>query len=74
MDTKILGIDEAGRGCVIGPMVLCGVVMKKHFEPELKKIGVKDSKELTPKKRTNLISVMKNLVDEVIIIEVSPEK
>ena len=50
----IVGIDDAGRGPVIGPMVLAGVVINKETEEELKKLGVKDSKLLSPKKREEL--------------------
>ena len=56
----ICGIDEAGRGPVLGPMVICGVCF---FEAELKllvDIGVKDSKKLSPKKRTELAKIIKD--------------
>jgi ribonuclease HII len=46
---KILGIDEAGRGPVIGPLVMCGYMIDEDNIPELKKLGVKDSKLLTAK-------------------------
>lgn len=47
----IIGIDDAGRGPVIGPMVLAGVLIDKSIEKELVKLGIKDSKMLLPKKR-----------------------
>lgn len=50
----MLGIDEAGRGAVIGPLVICGLAIDDSKEPELKKLGVKDSKELKPKKREQM--------------------
>ncbi|MCH7850856.1 MAG: ribonuclease HII [Nanoarchaeota archaeon] len=49
--TKILGIDDAGRGPVIGPMTLAGVIIDENENEELKSYGVKDSKLLTPKNR-----------------------
>lgn len=51
MAELILGIDDAGRGPVIGPMILTGCLIKKESEKELKKLGVKDSKIITPKRR-----------------------
>lgn len=46
-----LGIDDAGRGPVLGPMVLSGILIEKKDKPFLKKLGIKDSKLLTPEKR-----------------------
>lgn len=51
MGDFILGIDDAGRGPVIGPMVLAGCLIDKNTEEEFRKIGIKDSKELTDKRR-----------------------
>jgi ribonuclease HII len=53
MDTPMFcGIDEAGRGPVIGPLVVCGVAVDS--DEVLREIGVKDSKKLTPRKREEL--------------------
>lgn len=51
---KIMGIDEAGRGCVIGPLVLGAVLIEEKEEKALIAIGVKDSKQLSPKKRDDM--------------------
>jgi ribonuclease HII len=51
MKELILGIDDAGRGPVIGPMILAGCLIEKKQERYLKKIGVKDSKDITQKRR-----------------------
>ncbi len=48
----ICGIDEAGRGPVIGPMVIAGV--KTNDDADLIDMGVKDSKRLAPSKRREL--------------------
>ena len=50
MNMNILGIDEAGRGSVLGPLVIAGVVVDKRKEAILDNMGVKDSKKLTPKR------------------------
>ena len=55
----ILGIDDAGRGPVIGPMVLAGVLINKDTEREFIELGVKDSKILLPKKRETLAKTIK---------------
>ncbi len=49
-----LGIDEAGRGCVLGPMVFGGLLVDEDREPELKRLGAKDSKRLSKKRREAL--------------------
>lgn len=68
---KVLGIDEAGRGPVIGPLILAGVMIE---EGEEKKIdGVKDSKLLQHKKRIELDKKIK-LNSKYKIIEVSPKE
>ena len=43
------GVDEAGRGSAMGPLVV-GVVYVES-DDRLADIGVKDSKKLTPKRR-----------------------
>ncbi|MCL2862910.1 MAG: ribonuclease HII [Methanimicrococcus sp.] len=47
-----LGIDEAGKGPVIGPMCIAGVCLDAEQEKKLKILGVNDSKKMAPKKRT----------------------
>ena len=56
MDTKeakelIIGIDDAGRGPLIGPMALAGCLITKDMEKEFKELGIKDSKLLPAKKK-----------------------
>ena len=51
MSKLILGIDDAGRGPVIGPMVLAGCLIDEQTEKEFKSLGVRDSKMLTPRRR-----------------------
>lgn len=71
---RILGIDEAGRGAVIGPLVICGVVTNEEGIEKLKEIGVKDSKELTPEKRSELAPQIEKIAENVIVLIVPPSK
>lgn len=48
--SRLCGIDEVGRGCLAGPLVVCGIVMK--YDQEIP--GVRDSKKLTPAQRLTL--------------------
>ncbi|MCH8945427.1 MAG: ribonuclease HII [Nanoarchaeota archaeon] len=68
-----LGIDDAGRGPVIGPMILAGCLMDEKTEAELKKLGVKDSKQLTPKRREFLVDLIRKKAEtfEIVIISAS---
>ncbi|MFX0107639.1 MAG: ribonuclease HII [Candidatus Hodarchaeota archaeon] len=50
----IAGVDEAGRGPMIGPLVVSGVLIDSESLSELENLGVRDSKLLTPKKRREL--------------------
>ena len=50
-----VGIDEVGRGAVFGPVFSAVVVLNEKNKYILKKLGVKDSKKLTPKKRKFLL-------------------
>lgn len=48
---KLIGIDDAGRGPVIGPMILAGIIIEESEQKDLYEMGAKDSKLLTPSKR-----------------------
>lgn len=48
---KIVGIDEAGRGSVLGPLVVCGVAIEEDRLKYLERLKLKDSKKVTPKRR-----------------------
>ncbi len=51
---KLIGLDEAGRGPLAGPVVAVAVCIDKKREKDflmLKKLGIKDSKKILPKKR-----------------------
>jgi len=68
----ILGIDDAGRGPVIGPMVLAGCLMNEKTEKEFKVLGIKDSKQLTQKRREILAEKIKEKTETFEIITIPP--
>jgi|WetSurMetagenome_2_1015567.scaffolds.fasta_scaffold346552_2 ribonuclease HII len=70
---EIAGIDEAGRGPVIGPMVIAIAMIDENKVDELKKLGVKDSKLLTPNQRETMFSTIKNICKHE-IVSVSPKE
>lgn len=55
----ILGIDDAGRGPVIGPMVLAGTLLDKKTSEELKKLKITDSKLIRPKQRKKFAKIIR---------------
>lgn len=55
----ILGIDEAGRGPVLGPLVVAALAWKG--EGELEEMGVKDSKLLSPARRAYLFDRLEKI-------------
>jgi ribonuclease HII len=74
MTELILGIDDAGRGPVIGPMVLAGCLVTEDSQKELKNLGVKDSKMLTPKRREMLAEKVKEIAETFEISLAYPEE
>jgi ribonuclease HII len=67
----VAGVDEAGRGSVIGPLVIAGVSLPVDRVRDLKDIGVKDSKLLTPKQRLKLAGEIEGVVTAVSYGEIS---
>lgn len=70
---KIAGVDEAGKGPVIGPMIVAGVMVQEDMLPMLERMGVRDSKAISPKKREFLTSKIRE-VGICHILEISPRE
>lgn len=68
----IAGLDEAGRGPVLGSMVISGVTFRPEVIEELKTIGVKDSKLLSPMRRSSLAELILEKAEKFKVIELSP--
>lgn len=66
------GVDEAGRGSIIGPLVVAGVGIRESKVAQLYEMGVKDSKALTPKARARLFGEIMKVADSVCVRKVDP--
>ena len=69
---RICGIDEAGRGPVVGPLVVAGVVFREDQVEKLRVIGVRDSKQLTPRKREVLAREILKICEQYSMVKVEP--
>ena len=78
--TLIAGVDEAGRGPLVGPVVAGAVILPEGYQLE----GLTDSKQLTEKKRNKYYDIIMNdaiavgvgvvdakTIDEINILEAS---
>lgn len=68
----IAGIDDAGRGPIIGPLVIAGVLLDDKDVHLLKSLGVKDSKQLSPQRREQLAVEIKEIVIKYHVERLSP--
>jgi ribonuclease HII len=62
----ICGADEAGRGPCFGPLVVAGILVDN--DSELVRIGVADSKQLTPRRREQLAPMIQKIASKYEII------
>ncbi len=70
--TVVLGIDEAGRGPVIGDMFVAGVAVDPRMLQRLCELGIRDSKELTPSARSRLVITVLKYAEAVIVKRFPP--
>ena len=68
----VAGVDEAGRGSVIGPLVVAGISIEENKISKLMDLGVKDSKLLSPEKRATLAKQIRKLVMNCHVMFLSP--
>jgi ribonuclease HII len=68
----ISGVDDAGRGSVIGPLAIAGVSLPEEDLPKLVDLGVKDSKLLSPQRREALAHEIRKLALSYHIMLLSP--
>ena len=70
---QICGVDDAGRGSLLGPLVIAGISLNKKDLKKLSSLGVKDSKKLPPKLRENLYKQIIKTVDDYYVIKIPPK-
>jgi len=68
----VCGIDDAGRGSMLGPLVIAGITLERSKIKSLTSMGVKDSKKLTPTTREKLYKKIINFVDNYYAVKISP--
>jgi ribonuclease HII len=73
-DILIGGVDEAGRGSIIGPLIIAGISIRDSKISELSKIGVKDSKKLTKKLRESMFFSIIDLADSLCICKIDSDE
>lgn len=69
----VAGVDDAGRGCVIGPLVIAGVLMEEKDLPKLGQLGVKDSKRLSPRRRETLAVDIQRMAPKYEVLKLPPK-
>jgi len=70
-----IGTDESGKGDYFGPLVTVGVLVNTDSKSALKKIGVKDSKELSDYAIKQLANQIRKIAkDKFSIVRINPEK
>ncbi|MGI0004241.1 MAG: ribonuclease HII [Candidatus Nitrosotenuis sp.] len=70
----VCGVDEAGRGSMVGPLVIAGVSIKQSKLKILSRLGVRDSKKLTPSAREYLYKKIIHEVDDYAVSKLSPRR
>ena len=68
---QLMGIDEAGRGCVLGPLVVAAFTCDSSQFEAVAATGVTDSKRLSPKRRQALLEPLAAL-GQAELLEVTP--
>jgi ribonuclease HII len=70
----VCGIDEAGKGPLIGDLVMAGAMFDEEGTEKLEKLGVTDSKLILPKKREELFKKIIKIAKDYKILVVGPKE
>jgi len=69
---RVCGVDEAGRGSMLGPLVIAGITINRSKINLLKKQGIRDSKKLSPATRERLYKKIISIVDDYYVVKIPP--
>ncbi len=73
-DRIICGVDDAGRGCIFGPLFIAGAAMSDDVAKQLYSDGVRDSKVLTRQQRERLFDVIREKAISYVVLSIKPEE
>ena len=68
----VCGVDEAGRGPMFGPLVVAGVAIERSKLSKLRRLGIRDSKKLSPARREQLYSAIIKIADAYTVSRIQP--
>jgi ribonuclease HII len=71
---QVAGVDDAGRGAVIGPLVIAGVLLDEKDLHKLKEMGAKDSKLLSPHRREFLATEIRKVITKYVVLKLQPNE
>jgi ribonuclease HII len=69
---RILGFDEAGRGCVLGPMVVGGYMLTEDMAKTVREAGGRDSKGMSATRREAIVPELEALAVQWRTVALSP--
>jgi len=69
----VVGIDEAGRGPIVGPMVMAAVALPVDELRSLRLEGVRDSKQLSPSARERLLEEIEAVAPVILVAVHHPD-
>lgn len=68
------GVDDAGRGSILGPLVIAGTSIEENRLHELTSMRVRDSKLLSRSARLRLYCQIKDVAHRVSVVKISPQE
>ena len=70
---QVCGVDDAGRGSVLGPLVIAGVSLKRSKIRKFSSMGIRDSKKLSPLSREKLYKKIIEFADAYYVAKITPK-